>query len=143
MIRPPRAVVDTNVLVAAVLKPDGICARLVGAGVAGLWLPVVSPQLLAELTRVLLRPKFRRWLSVSEAEEYVAGVRGIAEMVADPAAGAQDATRDPEDDYLLALARNSRAVALISGDRDLTMLTSKELPVLSPAEFIGCFIDPR
>ena len=40
---------------------------------------------------------------------------------------------DPDDDYLIALARNARAI-LVSGDKDLLGL-SGQIPVYSPAEF--------
>jgi predicted nucleic acid-binding protein len=41
--------------------------------------------------------------------------------------------KDPDDDYLIALA-HSRSAALISGDRHLLELAGK-IPVFSPAEF--------
>ena len=44
---------------------------------------VVSPQLLAELDEVLHREKFRRWITVSEAERFIDQVWAIAEVVHD------------------------------------------------------------
>ena len=42
-------------------------------------------------------------------------------------------SRDPDDDYLLALAIDRRAY-LITGDQDLLVL-SNDLPILTPAQF--------
>lgn len=70
-MRAPRAVPDTNVLVAAVITPRGLCGRLLDAAIDGRWQLVVSPQLLADLEAVLARDKFRRWLSQDEASRRV------------------------------------------------------------------------
>jgi predicted nucleic acid-binding protein len=41
-----RVVADTNVLVAAVIAPDGRCGRLLLAATDGRWTVVASPRLL-------------------------------------------------------------------------------------------------
>jgi uncharacterized protein len=79
---------------------------------------VASPKLLDELREVLGRPKFRRYLSVDDATEYVDGLVVIAELLDDPPSPPA-VTRDPEDDYLVALAPASGADALVSGDAHL------------------------
>jgi hypothetical protein len=53
---PLRAVADTNVLIAASIKPRGPCGELLLAAIAQRWRPVVSPLLLTELEEVLRRP---------------------------------------------------------------------------------------
>lgn len=45
-------------------------------------------------------------------------------------------SRDPTDDYLLALARFAGAAYLVSGDKDLTVLKDVVPPVLTPAAFL-------
>lgn len=45
-------------------------------------------------------------------------------------------TRDPNDDYLVALAREAGAFALVSGDRHLVELDIRP-PVLTPRELLG------
>jgi uncharacterized protein len=124
-------VVDPGVLISGVITPLGPSASLLRAVRAGDLTLIASPLLLTELGTVLGRPKFRRYLSVEEAESFVGGVRFVCEWVADPEERSV-ATRDPKDDYLVALASSSRADALVSGDRDL--LAVKELPVLTPRE---------
>lgn len=101
---PPRAVADTNVLVAAAIAPRGTCGRLLDAAIDRRWQPVVSPQLIGELTAVLQREKFRRWLSPVEARQFVSDVRVLADSVDDPPASARRMTADPKDEYIVALA---------------------------------------
>ncbi|MBB4665057.1 hypothetical protein [Conexibacter arvalis] len=46
-------------------------------------------------------------------------------------------TRDPADDYLVALARAQQVDAIVSGDRDLVEAGIERPPVQRPADFIG------
>lgn len=132
----PRAVPDTNVLVAAAITPRGPCGRLLDAAIKGRWQPVVSPQLLAEFQSVLARDKFRRWLSEDEASRFVADVAVLADVMPDPRAASSRATADPKGEYLVALARAADVVVLISGDPHLTDLVKLDPPVLTPATFL-------
>lgn len=96
---------------------------------------VVSYELLYELEVVLLREKFRRYLTEGEALEYVLWLREGA--VLEREGEVRPLSRDPKDDYLLALARNSDADYLISGDPDLRDLEGEDLPaVVSPRRFV-------
>ncbi len=96
---------------------------------------VVCPHLLAELLGVLQREKFRGYITTHEAEQYVAGLASIAEARPDPTAGAP-ISRDPKDDYLVALAREASADALVSGDADLLVLDGTVLPIVNPTTFL-------
>ncbi len=44
-------------------------------------------------------------------------------------------TRDPNDDYLVALARLHDADVIVSGDRDLLEWEEQSPPVVTPAAF--------
>jgi putative PIN family toxin of toxin-antitoxin system len=133
---PPRAVPDTNVLVAAAISPDGTCGQLLKAALERRWVMVASPKLLAELADVLARRKFRRWLTHDDVRLFVDAIRQLADMLPDPSA-APPVTRDPDDDYLVALARAVAADAVVSGDPHLTELHNLEPPVLTPAAFLA------
>lgn len=135
-MRPPRAVPDPNVLIAAVITPRGVCGQLLHAAIDGRWQPVVSPQLLAGLREVLARSTFRRWLTLDEARQFVRNVRDLAEGLPDPPPAARRSA-DPDDEYLLALAAVANVTALISGDRHLTELPNLNPPVLTPAAFLA------
>ena len=126
-----RVVLDAGVLVAASIAPRGVCGRLLDGAIAERFEIVVSPSLLAELERVLLRAKFRRWLTEPEACRAVAQIAQLAEHHDDPPAE-PGLTPDPKDDYLVALARATGADYLISGDQHLTQLADPRPPVLTP-----------
>lgn len=56
-----RVVLDTNVLIAGILTPRGTAARVVRAALAGQYVLVTTPALLAELKDVLRRKFPRLW----------------------------------------------------------------------------------
>lgn len=95
----------------------------------------VSPKLLDELGRVLLRPKFRPYLSEEEVEAYLTLLQRTAVQVDDPNL-TEALSPDPGDDYLVALAERVRADCLVSGDKHLLGLTRANLNVLNPAAFL-------
>lgn len=130
-----RIVADTNVLVAALIAPDGRCGRLLLAATEGRWTVVASPSLLEELADVLARRKFRRWLSVDDARAFVSAVSRLAEVHDDPPCP-PTVTRDPDDDYLFALAVAAEAEGIVTGDDDLAAIEGPPVPVLTPAELL-------
>ncbi len=113
-----RLLLDTNVLVSAVVAA-GVSRRLFE-----LWRRdrrfelVVCPTLLAELEAVLTRDRFARFITPAEVSELVGFLRTEADFVDDPA-DVPASTRDPDDDYLVAVAQRERVYALVSGDSDL------------------------
>ncbi|HLG73805.1 MAG TPA: putative toxin-antitoxin system toxin component, PIN family, partial [Chloroflexota bacterium] len=94
---------------------------------------VVSPALLSELREVLLRAKFRRYGSESDVEDFV-GQFTDARLALD-APAERLVPNDPDDDYLMALARQVHAGYVVSGDRHLTNLHEPRPPVLRPRGF--------
>jgi len=130
-----RAVLDCNVLVSARLSPLGASAQLLRAAVKEQFEWIVSPQLLSELTEVLARDRFRRWFTVDEADAFVEALRSAAVVIDDPPA-VTGLTPDPDDDYLVALARAAHADYLVSGDRHLSQLPDPDPPVLTPRAFL-------
>jgi putative PIN family toxin of toxin-antitoxin system len=130
-----RVVVDPGVLVSAIIAPEGPPSDIVRAFREGRLEIVACPHLLAELLGVLQRDKFRRYLTVEEARQYVAGLASQAEIVRDPPV-VPSVSRDPNDDYLIALARLANADAIVSGDADLLTIDDSTPPIVRPAEFV-------
>jgi predicted nucleic acid-binding protein len=56
-------------------------------------------------------------------------------MVDDPP-GAETITRDPNDDYLVRLARSAAVTTLVSGDRDLLEADVADVDIVTPRAFI-------
>jgi len=129
-----RAVLDTNVIISAMLSPLGAPARALRAWIDGRFELVVSGLLLAELERALAYPKLARRIDPSEARVLVEWLRRTATVVPDPGEPPRVRSPDPGDDYLIALAQAQHAL-IVSGDGHLLGL-SGELPVFSPTRFL-------
>ena len=97
---------------------------------------VASPKLLDELRIALVRPKFRKHVTVEEVEAYLALLERRASTVADPEPHV-GLTPDPGDDYLVTLAGAAAAHVLVSGDAHLTGLRSSRLPILTPRALLS------
>lgn len=110
-------VIDPNGWISAVINPFGPPARVVDAVSAGEIIAVVTQQLLDELTAVLLRPKFRQWVTVADSIAFVETLGSFADLHPIPAAVPRR-LRDPDDDYLVALAEAASAV-IVTGDSDV------------------------
>jgi uncharacterized protein len=137
----PRAVLDPNVLVSALISPAGPSARLLVELREGAFELVASPLLLDELGDVLQREKFRRYATLDEAGAYVELLRRESSVIEDPRPSAERLAPDPDDEYLLALARVARVDALVSGDPHLLSLRHA-LPVLTPRQFLDSLAVP-
>lgn len=128
----PWIVVDPGVLVSSLLAPQGAPAALLRLWHSQRCEIIVSPALLEELDEVLARPKLRAYVTLAEAAAYVALLRVGATLVPDPPRAAEALTPDPDDDYLVALARGVDADYLVSGDAHLLHLRDPQPPVLTP-----------
>lgn len=129
-----RAVLDVNVLISALLSPGGAPARALLAWREGRYELVVSPRLLTELERALAYPQIARRLPAGRSADVLALIAHEAAIADDPP-DPRPQSRDPDDDYPLALAQDRRAL-LVSGDADLLALADR-LPVFSPSAFLG------
>jgi predicted nucleic acid-binding protein len=72
----------------------------------------------------------------------VAELRHHAVVVEDPGEVEAGLTRDPDDDYLVALARAGGADVLVSGDPHITGIAGLEPPVLTPRELLEILESP-
>ncbi|MGH7727536.1 MAG: PIN domain-containing protein [Vulcanimicrobiaceae bacterium] len=95
-------------MIAGLISAGGAPRELLLRWLAGEFELLVSPALLDEFERVLLRPKFRGYVAEAEVRSFIAIVRRLASVVADPFVRS-GLTPDPHDDYLVALAQTTRA----------------------------------
>jgi putative PIN family toxin of toxin-antitoxin system len=133
-----RVLADANVLVLAALSrdPRAPSVLVLEAALDGRIELITSPALLGELASVLARPRLRRYLSLQEAERFVADLAGVTDLTADPPSPHPAVCRDPADDYLVALAHAANAELLVTGDVDLLSLEKPGVPVLTPRDLI-------
>jgi len=129
-----KVVLDANVLVSAAIQ-TGPSYRLVAR-----WLDsggievVICPALLAEVEDVFDRPRLRKRVEPELAQLYMATVRRIADTVLDPAP-IEAATRDADDDYIVALAREHGVDWIVTGDKDLLEWEDQMPRAITPAAF--------
>ena len=128
-----RAVLDPNVLIAALLSRSGPPAQIVARWLAGEFELVVSEALLAELQRALAYPKIRTHVRVREAADFVSLLADAAIVAPDPPSPPARSS-DSGDDYLLTLAESQHAV-LVSGDRHLLDLADR-FPIQTARSFL-------
>ncbi len=131
-----RIVLDTNVLISAILFPGGPPEQVLRLAIEGRVELVTSATLLTEYARVLTE-KFAH--SESQASERVRRIVSIAEIVK-PQERVEEIAEDPEDDRVLEAALAAEAQIIVSGDKHLLRLRSwKGIPVQRPAEFLAEF----
>jgi predicted nucleic acid-binding protein len=84
---------------------------------------------------VLRRETFRPFLTAVQGERLVEALARDATIVADT--DPKPVSRDPRDDYLVALARAAEAHVVVSGDADLLDLDLDDLRIAAPRDFLA------
>ena len=83
-----------------------------------------------------MRSKFDSYVSREERILFLAQLATITEWVG--IGGATLGCRDLDDDKFIETALTGRADCLVTGDRDLLVMSPfRDLPILQPAEFLG------
>ncbi len=123
MSAPLRVVLDTNVVLSALVFGGGNAGKMRHAWQTGLILPLASTASIQELVRVLACPKFR--LSAHAQQELLGDYVPFVETVRIPTPPPNvPACRDPMDTPFMHLALAGRADVLVSGDQDLLALAT-------------------
>ena len=118
---PLRVVLDTNVVLSALVFGAGMAGRLRIGWQQGVFVPLVSTATVQELIRVLAYPKFH--LSRLEQDELLADYLPHTQAVRIPQPRPTvPECRDPMDVPFMYLAVAGKAKVLVSGDRDLLAL---------------------
>ncbi len=132
-----RAVIDTNILVRAMLNPDGSVGPVVDLLRDGHYLFLYSEATLNELIDVLSRPRMvhRYGLMAAEVDALCALVIRRGETV--QSSRTIMVCRDPKDNKFLEVAAAGRADVIVTGDEDLKVLDPFEgIPIIKPFEFL-------
>jgi uncharacterized protein len=115
-----RLVVDASTLVSGVAsRPGGGAPWLILAALLDFdFEAIVCPRLIGEFRHALTNDYFRERFDSDDLAEIVANVEEAAIKYDDPQE-IEALLRDPDDDYLVALAREAGADVIVTGDRDL------------------------
>lgn len=135
-----RVVLDTNVLVSALLNRASIPGRVLQAAWDGSLELVLSEPLLAELRAVLDYPRIRRRLDALDIDA-APFLELLPFFITQVDITGIDAPRprDADDQAVLATLIAAQADWLVTGDQDLLVL-AREFPILSPAAFVERFL---
>lgn len=130
-----RIVADTNTALSGLLW-GGPPRRLIDLARARSLMLFTSVTLLAELAEVIARDKFAHQVHLAglSAAELVQDYRRLAYIV-EPQPLPEPASRDPDDDHVLACALAARADLIVTRDFDLLDLkTYQDIPILAAAD---------
>ena len=135
VVKAPRVVLDTNVLVSALLFRSGRLSWLRQAWQTMALRPVMAKPTTEELLRVLAYPKFR--LSAADVEALLEELLPWVEVFAAPIPSVVKrwTVRDPKD-QILDLALGAGVDLLLTGDADLLVLSDQieGLQICQPAD---------
>ena len=129
----PRVVLDTNILVSGLL--GGTTTEVIRRWRVGAFDLILSEEIIAEYTAVLIRPKFGlpRWV----IQELLGYIREKAEWVV-PSGEIAAVARDPSDNMFLEAAVAGQADWIVSGDNDLLDIGEFEgIPIIPPLELLS------
>jgi uncharacterized protein len=134
-----RIVIDTNVLVSAIIRPGSAPSAILRRWQTGRFLLVTCQQALSELDKVLQRPHIVQRYHISDAKreqlllllrEHVILVPGTSVTDIIPA--------DPTDEVFVSTAVEGDAKYIVSGDRHLLNLRRYGLVrILTAARFLA------
>ena len=110
-----RLVVDTNVLVSALLNKTSKAALLLDAWERRLFDVATCQEQLDEFTRVTRYPKLSRHIAAADADSLRDQLKDVAIFF--EKLPAVTASPDPDDNWLLGLAEAAQADYLVSGDK--------------------------
>lgn len=131
-----RAVLDTNVVLSALLFSQGRLARLRLAWQQASFHPIVSRDTAEELMRALAYPKFK--LAADDQRELLSDYLSYCTPVATPVnLPRTPACRDPFDVPFLQLAMVGKADYLVTGERNLLSLKGRiRCPIITADVFL-------
>ena len=116
--KPFKVIIDTNLWISFLIGKQISSLKLLL--VKGIIEPIFSQQLFDEIILVTQRPKLQKYFSPEQVNDLIDFLKEIGVLV--EIRSSVLVCRDPKDNYLLALAQDSGANYLITGDRDLLIL---------------------
>lgn len=127
-----RAIIDTNILVSALLTPGGMSAQLITAIRSQALIPVVSQDILAEYTEVLNRPRFG--FANDRIASLLEDMKGLATFLKPQPVSLQDLP-DPDDAPFIAAALTAGCAIITGNGKHFPPATG--VGTLSPAEALA------
>jgi putative PIN family toxin of toxin-antitoxin system len=137
-VRRRPAIIDTNVVVAALLTSDSDAptARILDGMIGGSFPFVLSVALLAEYRRVLTRDRIRErhGLTTDQVDGVLSAI--AANAIVREAVSSEETAPDPGDQHLWDLLAGAPDAVLVTGDKRLLENAPNRASVLLPGSFI-------
>jgi hypothetical protein len=134
-----RVVLDTNIIVSALLAPAGKPAAAIRAWLDGKFTLLTCAAHVDELRSTLQKPRVAELIKPYKAGRLVNQIKKLAEDISP--LPRVERSPDPTDDFLLALAKGGKADYLVTGDKSglLALDRHKATRIVSAREFAGLF----
>jgi uncharacterized protein len=134
-----KVVIDADCIVAGTIAAAGAAARLLLLWQAGAFELVACRQLVEEVRDTLLRSKIaaRYGIMPDEVDDLCRRIQEESIWSADPIDPARTVPEDPDDDYLVALALDGEADALVTRDRHFEAVAVAGLRIIYPGVFLA------
>lgn len=121
----------------AVISPASTAMKLIEAAQRGEVTLMMCDALYDELQELLGREKFRRWLTLDEADDYIAAIALLAEWIPDrPPAEIPLVCDDPDDNVLVSLCQDAETNVLVSGDKAVLRIVYPNVEPRTPAQAV-------
>lgn len=130
-----RVVLDTNIIVSALISSGGKPAAIVGAWLDGKFTLLTCATQLNELRATLQKPRVAELIKPHKAGRLVNHIKKLAEDIAP--LPRVERSPDPADDFLLGLSEGGKADYLVTGDKSglLALNRHKTTRIISAREF--------
>ena len=134
-----RVVLDTNILVSALIAPAGNPASIYNAWEQGKFTLLTCAEQLDELRTTLQKPRVAELIKPYKAGRLVNQIKKLAEGVGQ--LPHLKRSPDPGDNFLLALAEAGKADYLVAGDKGglLVLATHKSTRIITARDFVVVF----
>ena len=132
-----RVVLDTNILVSALIAPSGKPSVIIDAWLDGRFTLLTCSTQIDELRSTLEKPRVAELVKPHKAGRLVNQIKRLAEDVGRLARVRR--SPDPTDDFLLALSETGKADYLVTGDKSglLALERHKSTRIVSARDFAG------
>jgi len=131
-----RAILDTNLLCSALLTPGGPTDRLYRAWREGRFQLLTSEEQLEEFRRVTRYPRLKSFIEGAAAGAMCNELRRLAILL--DTLPVIEASKDPGDNFLLAMAQAGEADVLVTGDKQdlLSLKVFQRTRIITGRQFL-------
>ena len=135
MRKKPKAVIDTNIFISALLGSSN-AGKILDKFTGGKFDLIISKEILDELIEVISRKKFSNIFRPEDIKKLIDLLETDAEIII-PEGKVSSACKDPKDYIVLACAADGKADYIITGDSDMLEISPfRRIKIITPSQFL-------